>query len=260
MVYVHSKKNNLKLPEVFLTGYFVGKHPSHEESIDLITACVSAGLDAVEIGIPSTDPYLDGDVISHAHATVVEDFRKQEDYFSYLKQLRENINVPVWIMGYYNDLVKDDLYKKLAAAQLADGFVIPDLQQGHFHAMRKEIHPLGAAIFPVVNDGMRDDELCQYIEDTELLYCQLYKGETGKSIANVNSLPLFYQRMRNLTDAKLMGGFGIKDGQLAKNVYHTGYDGVVVGSEIVRLVNEGSREELLRLIKELASAKSRKEE
>ena len=252
--------NETSLPNPFLTGYFVCGHPTRKQSLELIVAAVNAGMDAVEIGIPSPNPYLDGEVIKQAHSQVLNDFHRDEDYLSFLIDLKEKITVPIWVMGYYQDLMKDDLYLTLAKSKLINGFVIPDLVINDAPALKQRLIHLNVELIPVINHGMSDKELRLHIKNTNLLYCQLYKGKTGKAIQEFSKLPEFYQRVRSLTNAPLMGGFGIKNTQLAKQVYLSGYDGVVVGSKLVSLIKEGDKEDLVLFIQELASAKTREVE
>lgn len=259
MDFGHHTTIDIKLPDQFLTGYFVCGHPDQHTCIELITASVQAGLDAIEIGIPSENPHLDGKVIQKAHADVLNNFCKQDDYISFLQELRSKVNVPIWIMGYFNDVIKSDLYMKLAKTNLVNGFIIPDLHLSQADSLSKELNQLGVSLIPVVNNRMSDAELVQLDRQNDLLYCQLYNGKTGKSITNLDYLPTFYKRVRLLANAKLMGGFGIKNGQLASQVYKSGYDGAVVGSEIVRHVEKGSKEDLVAFIGELASSKTGKE-
>lgn len=250
-------QNNMKLPSPFLTGYFVCGHPRREKSVELIVAAVDAGLDAIEIGIPSQNPYLDGEIIQRGHEQVLSNFQNEEDYLSFLIELREKISVPIWIMGYYRDLIKTNLYIKLSTSNFIDGFIIPDLNINDLPLIKKTLDKLNVMLIPIINQSMSDEELQRYIEGSNLLYCQLHQGKTGKAISDFSSLPDFYQRVRNLTDATLMGGFGIKNGELARQVYSLGYDGVVVGSKIVSIVEKGDKEELVNFIQELAAAKMR---
>lgn len=243
------------LPKPFLTGYFVCGHPTFEKSIELIEASVNAGIDAIEIGIPSNDPYLDGEIIRKAHAHVYDDFNNPNDYIHFLNELRKKVSVPIWIMGYYEDLIKDDLYIKLSKSNTINGFIIPDLSVQNCDAMKKMLHELGVELIPVINHDMSDDTITQYTKDSTITYCQLYKGKTGKAIDSFGNLSAFHQRVRKLTDARLMGGFGIKNAHLTKQVYQSGYDGAVVGSKIVELLDKGNRKELVSFVKELASAK-----
>ena len=88
---------------------------------------VEAGLNVIEIGFPSKNPYLDGDTIKQAHKEAEGTFSDLDDFILYLKDVREAISIPVWIMGYVSDLLENDTYIKLAASSFIDGFIIPDM-------------------------------------------------------------------------------------------------------------------------------------
>ncbi|RFU64636.1 tryptophan synthase subunit alpha [Peribacillus saganii] len=245
--------------ERFITGYFVAGDPSVESSIQIITESVRAGLDAIEIGFPSSNPYLEGDVIKRAHARTYSAFCQDEQYsIHFLETLRKEIDVPIWIMGYYADLIRTNFYKKLASSGCMDGFVIPDLNPEEGITLKAELTRNEISVIPVVNYRMPDAELKLAVKDTNIVYCQIYKGITGEEIKDLGSLPSFYRKIRNLTDAVLMAGFGVKNQELAKEVIKSGFDGVVVGSEIVSTVETNEIDKLMVFVKQLSKVKGGK--
>ncbi|MCL6574090.1 MAG: tryptophan synthase subunit alpha [Bacillus sp. (in: Bacteria)] len=238
----------------FLTGYFVGGDPSFEESIKNIKCAVDKGLDAIEIGIPSSDPFLEGEVIKRAHKRTIDHFNCEAHYVAFLKALRAEISVPIWIMGYTADIVHSNLYKVLSKDNLTDGFIIPDITVLDASTLKKELHHVGNQFIPVVNEGMNNEVIMEAVDGCKIVYCQIYKGKTGSAIKSLTTLPSFFQRVRSLTDATLMAGFGVKNAQVARQVLDAGFNGVVVGSEIVRLLEE-DRTSLGDFIQDLASCK-----
>ena len=236
----------------FLTGYFVAGFPSFEESIQSIKKAVENGLDAVEIGIPSQDPFLEGEVIKRAHKRTISHFHSEEQYIPFLKALRVEINVPIWIMGYAVDIVYTNLYKALCGEQLADGFIIPDLTSLEVKDLKKETN-----LIPVINEDMDEEQLREAVSGCDIVYCQIYNGKTGSEIKSLTTLPNFCRRVRGLTNATLMAGFGVKTSQVVEEVFQTGFDGVVVGSEIVRIIETGNSSALVDFIQELAICKGK---
>jgi tryptophan synthase alpha chain len=257
MITMEGNKLNLNKSkqQTFLTGYFVGGDPDFDTSITYITEAVRNGIDAVEVGIPSMNPYLEGDVITRAHSRAYPDFHETAQISSFLQKLKGQIEVPIWAMGYNQDVIQSGLYKELAAKRLVDGFIIPDLPLHKALALRKELSRYHVSVIPVINNGMSDSELGIALQDADLVYCQIYQGKTGTNIANLNELPSFYRRIRSLTDAVLMAGFGVKSAALAEQVWNCGFEGVVVGSEIVRLVETQDQNKITTFIQELSKAK-----
>ena len=112
-------------------------------------------------------------------------------------------------------------------------------------------------MIPVVNSEMSDEEITMLGQNKKVMYCQLYAGKTGHPLTNTDHLPDFYQRMRNITTAKLMAGFGIKKPDIAGKIFEVGYDGIVVGSEFVRLIHDTDKQTLYEFINDLANAKKK---
>lgn len=246
-----------QLPSKFITAYFVAGYPTKETSIDIITKAAQSGLDAVEIGFPSKNPYLDGDTIQQAHLKAQNNFTSLDDFITYVAALRKKISIPIWIMGYSEELLTDRTYIKLAQSSYIDGFVIPNLQIPQIAEVQQNMYQENVKFIPVINNKMTDDDILTLTQDNDVIYCQLYAGKTGNKFTNIEALPDFYNRMRSLTEAKLMAGFGIKNDAIAEQIFNVGYDGLVVGSEIVRLVASDNQSGLYHLVHELVKSKKK---
>ncbi|MEK3888790.1 tryptophan synthase subunit alpha [Bacillus sp. FSL K6-3431] len=254
---IHQVKSK-KVP--FLTGYFVGGDPTPNETVQYIKEAVKSGIDAVEIGIPSPNPFMEGDVIKRCHARTYPHFREVEQIRAFLKTLRNEVPAPIWIMGYYTDIIASGLYNKLVGDNLIDGLIIPDLPLQEMFQLRQKLQKQNVSVIPVINNTMSNGDLKLAIAEADIIYCQLYQGKTGSATPDFSGLPLFYNKIRTLTDAVLMGGFGVKNLQLAKEVIESGFEGVVVGSEIVRIIEDQNMQHLSEFIKELAKVKILHEE
>lgn len=239
----------------FLTGYFVGGDPNVGSALAYVKQAVANGVDAVEIGIPSMNPYLEGEVIKRSHARAYPNFHKKDQILPFFKRLRMEINVPIWVMGYYEDVIKSGLYIDLSIYQIIDGLIIPDLPLDEVIGLRKKLNKFNVSVIPVINNGMEDSELVVALKEADLVYCQIHQGKTGTKITNLNELPDFYHKIRSQTDAALMAGFGVKNASLAEKVWKCGFEGVVVGSEIVRMIETQDKEQFVHFVQGLSSAK-----
>ena len=179
------------------------------------------------------------------------------DFIDYLAALRKKVSIPIWIMGYMEELLTDHTYVKLAESSYVDGFVIPNLPMSQIAKVQQNLHRENVRIIPVINNKMTDDDILTLTKDNDVIYCQLYAGKTGNKFTNIEDLPEFYHRMRSLTDAKLMAGFGIKNRAIAEQIFNVGYDGIVVGSEIVRLIASENKDGLYHLVDELVKSKKK---
>ncbi|HEY4553488.1 MAG TPA: tryptophan synthase subunit alpha, partial [Bacillaceae bacterium] len=222
----------------FLTGYFVGGDPTPEETVKYIKEAVKAGMDAVEIGIPSPNPFMDGDIIKRSHARTFPHFQEIGQIKELLRNLKAEVPVPIWIMGYHTDIIESGLYEAFLDEKLMDGLIVPDFPIDEMLTLRRELKGHGVSVIPVINNDMRDAELEVAVAEADLIYCQLYKGKTGSATPDAGSMPIFYEKIRGFTDAVLMAGFGVKNFPLAKEVIESGFQGVIVGSGIVGIVEE----------------------
>ncbi|MBU8906133.1 tryptophan synthase subunit alpha [Desertibacillus haloalkaliphilus] len=238
----------------FLTGYFIAGDPSFEESVRLIKQGVDAGLDVVEVGIPSKSPFLDGDVIQKAQERTRKHFYKKSQYIALLQRLRQEVHVPIWVMGYSSDVVCENLYIDLAEEGLADAFIIPDLSKERLKAVREKLERYRVQVIPVVNKEMNDEDLSFVSQGSDIIYCQLYAGKTGEDVDSLDFLPQLEKKMRKVTNGALMAGFGIKTPRRVQEVIGYGFDGVVVGSEIVRHIEQKQTKTLVRFIRSLKQA------
>ncbi|MEI3605277.1 tryptophan synthase subunit alpha [Pseudogracilibacillus sp. SE30717A] len=255
MTQVIKRKTELASP--FITAYLVGGYPSKEKNIELLKEAEKSGLNAIEIGFPSKAPYMDGETIKQAHKETENIFSDLDDFIDYLKDVRAAISIPIWIMGYVDDLFRDQAYIRLAESSYIDGFIIPDINVDQMNQAQQYLATTGAKFIPVVNNNMSDEEITILAENKEVIYCQLYAGKTGHKLTDTSTFPLFYERMRKLTNAKLMAGFGINSQEIAGKIFEVGYDGIVVGSEFVRIVATEKEETLYKFIRELVNAKKK---
>lgn len=255
MMYKVVNRKEANIPNKFITGYFVAGFPSKGESIDILEEAVNNGVNVIELGFPSRNPYLDGDTIKQAHQKSVDYFPSIDDFIQYVGEVRERVSVPIWIMGYKADLLDGGEFLTLAQSSYVDGFVIPDLPLEEMTWIQRELQEENVTIIPVINNKMTDDDILSFIAHNSMVYCQLYAGKTGSSFMNTEGLPAFYERMRGLTDAKLMAGFGIKNSTIAQEIFQVGYDGIVIGSEFVRLLTENKEVDLYKSINLLVKTK-----
>ena len=230
-------------------GYLVAGYPNREESIALARSCCENGLDILEIGFPARNPSADGEVIRHALEKV--DLKLGGD-LTYWRELRAAVEAPIWIMGYHDDLVTGDAYLKLAQEGLYDVLVVPDMDNGKRVELSKKLAPLGVDVIGFINPMSAGKELSACFEHLPLIYHQLYCGPTGETNDSQDYLPLLH-KAREASNAKVFAGFGISTPERAQELLHSGFDGVIVGSAIMKQLSQ-SVEATHELIKRIHNA------
>lgn len=236
---LQSKQNQnlLNSGKSFLAGYLVSGYPSIDEFLKVSAGCVTAGLDIFEIGFPSANPYLDGEVIQQAHRKSKHD----HENISTWRQIRQSLNCPLWMMGYKADLLKNNFYLELAKNECVDCFVLPELtiqERIHFQSSI-ENYPIDVMGF--VHPGMSAESVCNQAENFELLYFQLYSGPTGINGVGDDYLPtlnLIRENYRNF----IFAGFGINTPEKAATLISDGFDGVIIGTAMIKKLNQSSED------------------
>ncbi len=215
-----------------IIGYLVAGYPDGERFFDVLKES-ARGLDILELGFPSEKPYIDGTVIQEAHAAAD---RKAASSPEYWRRIREATDAPVWVMAYRKDFVDTGIYRELAEEGLIDAVVLPDTEAVRLAAIAEELAPLGVDVVRFLNPGMTEAEMDKELENASLVYEQLYTGKTGE--ANHESQyadMLAYSRAHS--KAACFAGFGISTREKVEEVISAGFDGAIIGTELIRRLN-----------------------
>ncbi len=119
------KDNNRKA----LIGYVTVGYPNIDATLKIVPTLVENGCDLIELGIPFSDPLADGPIIQKASYEALQQGVTLSQCMEVARKLREQIEVPLVFMGYYNPVLHfgiEDFCRQCAEAGI-DGFIIPDL-------------------------------------------------------------------------------------------------------------------------------------
>lgn len=122
-------EQNKKAGRDCLIGYFPIGYPNLEQSVEAAIAMCKNGVDVLELGIPYSDPVMDGPVIQAATQTALENGFKLSQVFDAVKAITSQVDTPVLVMTYWNPVISygvDNFARDLAAAGGA-GLITPDL-------------------------------------------------------------------------------------------------------------------------------------
>lgn len=228
-------------------GYLTAGYPDEESFLRIVRNCEERGLHIFEIGYPSQNPYLDGEVIRNAHAAVHSDLRTDLKFW---KRLRDTISAPIWLMGYTEDLIDSGMYRKLAELGYIDALVIPDMDHERRIALKKEMEPQGVEVLGFTCHSNDVQQIRESLEVYSLIYQQLYSGPTGIQNTSEDYLELLTES-RKESNARLFAGFGIGTPERANELLHHGFDGVIIGTAIMKQLNQ-SEEDLYQFVGRLA--------
>lgn len=210
---------------------------------DVVRACAAAGADAIEVGIPFSDPVMDGPTIQAASEEALAQGTDLDQILDELRRL--DAGVPVVVMTYVN-LVFHKGYDRFAAEAVAagiSGVILPDLpmeEMGEWEpsALRHGLETVLLASPLTPDDRLR--LLCRrskgYIYGVNLL------GVTGERASLSDASSVLAKRLKAVTDLPVVMGFGISTPEQARAVA-VDADGVIVGSALMRMRLDGASPE-----------------
>lgn len=130
-------KKNVKV----LSIYFSAGHPELEDTLPILVALQDSGVDMVEIGLPFSDPLADGPTIQKSSTCALRNGMTTEKLFDQLENIRDNIHIPLVLMGYLNPIMQYGIEHFCQKCQSIgiDGLIIPDLPIDLYHEYYKEV-------------------------------------------------------------------------------------------------------------------------
>jgi tryptophan synthase alpha chain len=225
------------------------------EWTDVLQAVVAAGADAVEVGIPFSDPVMDGPTIQEASIRALARGTTPESVLGELSRL--DVGVPLVAMTYYNLAFRmGDLRfaRSLAAAGVA-GAILPDLPLEESATWEAEAAAAGVETVLLAAPVTPDERLAQIAERSRgFVYGVSRMGVTGERSSLAASAGVMARRLKAVTDKPVLIGFGVSTPRQAVDVCAEA-DGVIVASALLRtLLDGGGPEEAGAFVADLRQA------
>ena len=207
--------------------------------VDVVRACADAGADAIEVGIPFSDPVMDGPTIQAASERAL---RAGTTPRSVLAGIAEaGVDVPVAVMTYYNLIARAGTRRmadELARAGVAAA-ILPDLPLEEVGPWAADADAAGVETVLLAAPTTPDDRLVRLCARSRgFLYAIGVLGVTGERAALAASALEIATRCKAVTDLPVLVGVGVSDAEQARRICEVA-DGVVVGSALVRRLLEG---------------------
>ena len=221
---------------------------------DLLRGLEEAGADAIEVGIPFSDPVMDGPVIQEASRRALEDGATPSSVLGTVEEA--GLGVPVAVMTYANLVWHAGLEAFLEACVNADvsGAIVPDLPVDEASEWTSACAEASVAPVFLAAPGSSEQRLRAIGEASRgFVYCVATYGVTGERERLAGTAAELVGRLRPLTDRPLLVGVGIAEPSQAAQACAFA-DGAVVGSALVRLLLEGDWAATLRLARAFRAA------
>src|SRR5210317_984253 len=138
---LEAHKLNGPTPKKILSIYFTAGYPELEDTVKVIQNLENSGVDMIEIGLPFSDPLADGPTIQASSTQALKNGMTTEALFDQLKNIRESVDLPLIIMGYFNPMLQygvEAFCNKCKEIGI-DGLIIPDLPVDVYNEQYKTI-------------------------------------------------------------------------------------------------------------------------
>ena len=238
-----------------LVGYLPVGYPDLETSIEAAVAIVENGVDVLELGLPYSDPVMDGTVIQHAtQAAIANGFRLRHG-FEAVAAITARVRAPVLLMTYWNPVVQfgvDRFADELATAGGA-GLITPDLIPDEADEWLAAAERTGLDRVFLAAPSSTDARLEQAVLASRgFVYAVSTMGITGTRTDVDSAARTLVARLRSAGATSTCVGLGISSAAQVREVLQYA-DGAIVGSALVTSLADGGVDAVARTAADLAS-------
>lgn len=217
--------------------------PDLETTAAAVRAAAANGADLIELGIPFSDPTAEGPVIQGASLRALRGGATTDKIFALVRELRRDVDIPMVFMTYANVVFSYGAERFISACREVgiDGLILPDLP----FEEKEEFLPLcrqyGVDLISLIAPTS-EGRIAMIAREAEgFVYLVSSLGVTGARQEITTDLASIVQVVRQNTSVPCAIGFGISTPEQARKMAQTA-DGVIVGSAIVKLMEQYGRE------------------
>lgn len=226
--------------EKALIPYLTCGYPTLKDTEELALTLFRAGADIIELGIPYSDPLADGPIIQAASHKALQNNIKIDQILTTIERLRKRVDIPLVIMSYYNPVFKygEEKFLRSAKTKGVDGIIISDLPVEEAMNFKKKTYEFSLDLILLIAPTTTDKRIKLIAEiSSGFIYAISRTGVTGIQQDLYKGLANFIYRIKRVTTCPIAVGFGISNAEQVEKVSSFA-DGIVVGSALIRLIEE----------------------
>jgi len=207
---------------------------------DYLLAYQDGGADAIEVGLPFSDPSLDGATIQQASGRALARGATVETILADLTRVAPRLRVPIVVMTYANLVFRASGFGRRLAAAGVSGLIVPDLPVDELGGLCAELETAGIDLVLLVSPATTPARLAEICARSRgFVYAISVMGTTGERDALADSAGELARRVKAVTDRPVLIGFGVSTPAQAAEAGRVG-DGAVVASALMRRVLDGA--------------------
>lgn len=234
-------KSKLQEDHKLLSIYFTAGFPALEDTEKIIIDLERSGVDFIEIGLPFSDPLADGPTIQESSTKALRNGMTTQKLFEQLIGIRNRVNIPLIIMGYFNPMLQYGIEAFCQKCQEVgiDGLIIPDLPVDVYNEKYRSLFEKYGLINIFLITPQTPDDRIRFIDSVSdgFIYMVSSASVTGSTSGFGKETRDYFKRIHNM-DLKnpQIVGFGIKDQETFEQA--TEYTrGAIIGSAFIKHLN-----------------------
>lgn len=236
-------------------GFVTAGDPSLDRTVEIARQMEAGGVDVLELGVPFSDPLADGPVIQRASDRALGRGTTLAGVLQAVRRIRTRSEVPLVLFSYFNPLLRYGLDRLAQDAKDAgvDGVLVTDLPPEEAAEWLGVARPAGLDTVFLAAPTSPDERLARVVEVSRgFVYAVSRAGVTGEQDRLGSDARPLVERLKGLSQTPVVLGFGISTPEQAQAAARIA-DGVVVGSALVRFLEENPQADLAEKVRWLKS-------
>lgn len=221
-----------------LNVYYTAGYPQLEDTVPLAVSLEQAGADLIEIGLPFSDPIADGPTIQDSSNVALANGMSIQKLMEQLKELRQQVSVPVLLMGYINPILQFGFEKFCQHCQAVgvDGLILPDLPMYEYEQMYADMLAKYGLYNVFLITPQTSEERIRKIDELSkgFIYMVSSASITGAKSGISEEQVAYFERVRAMKlKNRILIGFGISNAETFGKACQYA-DGAIVGSAFIK--------------------------
>jgi len=235
-------RRNLDSGHASLIGYLTAGDPRPEYTVRYSEALIRGGVDVLELGAPFSDPVADGITIQASTQRALEAGVTLREVLKIASEIRNKYGTPIVLLSYLNPIYRMgfNMFFKEASSRGVDGVVVPDLPVEEAAEFRVAAQEASVATVFLASPTTSDRRLDTILKASSgFVYLVSLLGVTGvRSELSAEALRLIDRVRARRERPYIAVGFGVSSPEHVSMLAKKGAEGVIVGSAIVKIVQE----------------------
>ena len=230
-----------QLDRAALIPFFVIGDPDFQTSLHIVKTAIDSGADILELGIPFSDPIADGPTIQKADIRAMKNGMTVKKALEFIAQIKKYRDIPIGLLMYYNLIYQYGTEKFFIDCFNAgvNSVLVADLCIDDADEIISPAQKAGLDTVFMVTPNSRTERIQTIASKTTgFIYAVSLLGVTGSREKLSEDIRGLIAKVKSVTDIPVCVGFGISKPRHAAAVAAAGADGVIIGSKIIKIIEE----------------------